>query len=47
MSARRDAAGSAKLLVVVMGLGWGINWIAARIILEVLPPWTMRAIGIE
>ena len=46
MSARRDAAGSAKLLVVVMGLGWGINWIAARIILDALPPWTMRTIGI-
>jgi drug/metabolite transporter (DMT)-like permease len=46
VSARRDAAGSAKLLVVVMGLGWGINWIAARIILEALPPWTMRTIGI-
>ncbi len=46
MSARRDAAGSAKLLVVLMGLGWGINWIAARIILEALPPWTMRTIGI-
>ena len=46
MTARRDAAGSAKLLVVVMGLGWGINWIAARIILEALPPWTMRTIGI-
>lgn len=46
MSARRDAAGSAKLLVVLMGLGWGINWIATRIILEALPPWTMRTIGI-
>lgn len=46
MSARRDAAASAKLLVVLMGLGWGINWIAARIILEALPPWTMRTIGI-
>jgi len=41
-----DAAGSAKLLVVVMGLAWGINWVAARIILEALPPWTMRAVGI-
>ncbi len=46
MSARRDAAGSAKLLVVIMGLGWGLNWVAARIILEALPPWTMRTIGI-
>jgi len=39
-------AASAKLLVVIMGLGWGFNWVAARIILEALPPWTMRAIGI-
>ncbi len=46
MSARRDAAGTAKLLVVLMGLGWGINWIATRIILTALPPWTMRTIGI-
>ena len=49
MSPRRDAAGSAnsaKLLVVIMGLGWGINWVAARIILTALPPWTMRTIGI-
>ncbi len=46
MSARRDAAGSAKLLVVIMGLAWGFNWIAARIILTALPPWTMRALGI-
>jgi len=41
-----DAAASAKLLVIVMGLAWGINWVAARIILEALPPWTMRAVGI-
>jgi len=42
----RDRSGSAKLLVVIMGLGWGFNWIAARIILTALPPWTMRALGI-
>ncbi len=41
-----DAAASAKLLVVVMGVAWGFNWVAARIILAVLPPWTMRALGI-
>jgi drug/metabolite transporter (DMT)-like permease len=41
-----DAAASAKLLVVVMGFAWGINWVAARIILEALPPWTMRTVGI-
>jgi len=42
----RDAAASAKLMVVVIGLVWGFNWVAARIILSVLPPWTMRALGI-
>jgi drug/metabolite transporter (DMT)-like permease len=46
MTGRRDATGSAKLLVVIMGLGWGFNWIAARFILQALPPWTMRAVGI-
>ncbi len=29
-----------------MGLAWGFNWVAARIILTALPPWTMRAVGI-
>lgn len=41
-----DSAGSAKLLVVVMGMAWGFNWVASRIILTALPPWTMRALGI-
>ena len=41
-----NPATSARLLVVVMGLAWGFNWIAARFILEALPPWTMRALGI-
>jgi len=43
---QRDAAASAKLLVVVMGFAWGFNWIASRVILTALPPWTMRTIGI-
>ena len=47
MSAKgHDAGGSARLLVVLVGLGWGFNWVAARFILEALPPWTMRAVGI-
>ena len=44
--AREGAATTAKLLVVVMGFAWGFNWIASRIILTTLPPWTMRAVGI-
>ena len=43
---RAEAIASAKLLVVVMGVAWGFNWVAARIILTALPPWTMRALGI-
>ncbi len=48
MTARKasDAAASARLLVVIMGVAWGFNWVAARIILTTLPPWTMRAVGI-
>lgn len=42
----KDAAASARLLVVMMGLAWGFNWVAARFILQALQPWTMRAIGI-
>jgi len=45
-SSPRDGTTSAKLLVVVMGFAWGFNWIAARFILQALPPWTMRSLGI-
>jgi len=46
MSGRaRETAGSARLFVVLMGCCWGVNWIAARVILEVLHPWQLRAIG--
>lgn len=41
----RGTAG-AKLLVVVMGFAWGFNWVATRIILQSLPPWTMRTLGV-
>jgi drug/metabolite transporter (DMT)-like permease len=41
-----DTATSAKLFVVVMGMAWGFNWVAARIILESVQPWALRAIGI-
>jgi drug/metabolite transporter (DMT)-like permease len=44
------AAGSgttgAKLLVVVMGVAWGMNWVATRIILEWLSPWALRVVGV-
>ena len=44
--AHHDGAAGAKLMVVAMGLAWGFNWVAARIILQALQPWAMRAVGI-
>ena len=40
------AAAHARLLVLVVGLLWGFNWVAARIILQALQPWALRAVGI-
>jgi len=40
------ATSGARLLVVLMGFGWGFNWIASRIILHSLTPWTLRAVGV-
>ena len=31
---------------MLIGLIWGFNWVAARIILEALGPWSLRAVGI-
>jgi len=42
----RPAGTGARLLVVLMGIGWGMNWIATRAILEWLSPWQMRVIGV-
>jgi drug/metabolite transporter (DMT)-like permease len=41
-----NAAASAKLMVLLIGLIWGFNWVAGRIILTELGPWALRAIGI-
>ena len=41
-----ETAASARLLVVLIGLMWGFNWVAARIILEELGPWSLRGVGI-
>lgn len=46
MNAPREAAAGAKLMVLGMGFAWGFNWVAARVILEALQPWTLRAVGI-
>ena len=41
-----DVDASAKMLVVAMGILWGCNWVAARIMLNSLGPWTVRTAGI-
>jgi drug/metabolite transporter (DMT)-like permease len=40
---RRDkAAGSARLLVVLLAFAWGFNWIGAAIALHEMSPWSLR-----
>lgn len=43
---RRHTTAGAKLLVVLMALAWGVNWIATRVVVEALQPWGMRFAGI-
>ena len=43
---KRDTAAAAKLMVLVVGLAWGLNWVAGRVILTALPPWTLRTVGV-
>ena len=40
-----DAAGTAKLLVVLLAFAWGLNWIAAAVALRDLSPWSLRVAG--
>ena len=50
MSAASPATGGvstgARLLVVLMGVAWGMNWIATRVILQALSPWSLRVVGV-
>ena len=42
---KADVAGKAKLLVVILAVAWGLNWIAAAIALRELSPWSLRVAG--
>lgn len=35
----------AAALVPLLGLLWGLNWVAVRLCLAEIPPWTLRATG--
>jgi drug/metabolite transporter (DMT)-like permease len=39
------AAGTAKLLVVLLAFAWGFNWIAAAVALREVSPWSLRFAG--
>jgi drug/metabolite transporter (DMT)-like permease len=44
--AGNSVASGARLLVVLMGVAWGMNWVATRVILEHLSPWSLRVVGV-
>ncbi len=39
------AAGTARLLVVLLAFAWGFNWIAAAVALREVSPWSLRFAG--
>jgi len=42
---RRDLSG--LVLVVLIGVFWGLNWPVVKLILSEIPPWTLRAVGMS
>ena len=44
-NAKREAATTARLLVVLLAFAWGFNWIAAAVALREVSPWTLRVAG--
>ena len=36
---------TARLMLVLLCLGWGLSWSAMRIALDEVSPWSMRLIG--
>jgi drug/metabolite transporter (DMT)-like permease len=44
-NARLDAAGVAKILVLLLAFAWGLNWIAAAVALREISPWSLRVAG--
>jgi drug/metabolite transporter (DMT)-like permease len=39
---RATGVSGAKALVVLLAFAWGLNWVAARIALDEIPPWSLR-----
>jgi drug/metabolite transporter (DMT)-like permease len=44
-SPRAEGAGTARLLLVLLALAWGINWPVMKLALNEVTPWTLRIVG--
>jgi drug/metabolite transporter (DMT)-like permease len=42
----RGRSEAARTLIVLVGFAWGLNWIATRILLQSLPPLTIRSLAV-
>ena len=42
---RSDSGGTAKLLLILLALAWGINWPVMKLALNEVTPWTLRIVG--
>lgn len=45
LKSKSETAATAKLLVVLLALAWGFNWVAAAFALRELSPWSLRVAG--
>ena len=45
MSAPDASSARARALVVLLGVCWGLNWVAVRVALHEIRPWTLRCLG--
>ncbi|HZP76951.1 MAG TPA: DMT family transporter [Pseudolabrys sp.] len=45
-TAETGGTGGARALVLLLGLAWGFNWIAAAIAIPETPPWSLRFAGL-
>ena len=34
------------VLVIALGVFWGLNWPSVKVLLKELPPWTLRSLGL-
>ncbi len=45
MAAPDASSARARALVVLLGVCWGLNWIAVRVALHEIRPWSLRCLG--